>query len=208
MFSNKKKLTAFTVVELTIAMSVSALVLASGHELFKALRNTANRQDRILAQSQEIISAMNIVTDDLLHAVPKPNKDKVVFKGNNFSLDSGEFEIMQFNSLCITDCPANLSGVRQIHKITYEMKKSGESFSLYQTANWLLETNKSPNSNSTKLVLAGIKDVKLSFYDGNEFSTSFTSKENLPVQIKLTFTVNSQTLSRTVTIPCGVSERQ
>ena len=46
----------FTIVELTVALSISAMVLATGYELFKTLRLVGDRQD----QSMDELRPLNL----------------------------------------------------------------------------------------------------------------------------------------------------
>ena len=208
MLINKKTPNGFTIAELTVAMLVSAAVLAAGYDLFKALRDTAERQGQALTLSQEVAEALEQIRDDLLHAtVISDDSDKAVFTGDNPILNIGKFTLLEFNSLCAGGRPDKICGVRQIHRIKYELARENDSICLYRSAVPMVGKNKS-NDDNKKLIFNKIEQIKIFFYNGKNLLPSLSSKLNLPVYIKLELTAEGQTWPLAVKLPCGTAEME
>ncbi|MDH4241338.1 MAG: type II secretion system GspH family protein, partial [Phycisphaerae bacterium] len=83
MLSDKMKTQrGFTIVELTVALSVSAMVLATGYEMFKTLRLVGDRQDQSMVELWEIMNVLDQIREDLVHAVPKAYGQEAMFVGD------------------------------------------------------------------------------------------------------------------------------
>ena len=207
MLIDKKIPSGFTVIELTVAMLVSAAVLAAGYDLFRALRNTAERQGQAVTLSQEMAEVIEQIRGDLLHAVAISDDDnKAVFVGDNPVFNTRKFTLLEFNSLCTGGRPDKICGVRQIHRIKYELARENNSISLYRSAVPAVGKNKS--NNNKKLIFNRIEQLKIFFYNGKDLLPSFSSKLNLPVYIKLELTAEGQSWALTVKLPCGVAETE
>lgn len=208
MLDNKKASNGFTIVELIIALSVSAVVLAAGYDLFRVLRNIADKQDRSMAQYREIVDTLEQIREDLLHAVPTSYGQGQVFIGNSAVFDSEKSKLLKFYSLCVTGYPDKICGTRRIHRIEYELVTENDSIHLYRLAVPVIGKNKSSDDKSKKLILDKIEHIKIFFHDGGRSLLSFSSKQRLPVYIGFELTANGQTWPLMVKLPCGVAETE
>lgn len=191
-----------------MALSISAVVLATGYELFNTLRETSDRQNQSMAESWQAVDALEQIREDLLHAVPKSYGRKAVFAGDNAVLNSEKFKLLEFYSLCVTDYPGETCGIRQIHRIEYELVKGKDSICLYRAAEPVIGKNKPSNEKSRKLIFGKIEQIKVSFYDGHRLLVSFSSKQHLPVYVKLEVTTTGQTWPLAVKLPCGKAQTE
>ncbi len=205
MLDNKRTFNGFTIVELTVALTVSAIVLGTGYELFKALRNTASKQDSSMVTSWEVVDALEQLREDLLHALPTSYSEQAVFSGSNPNFETERFKLLEFYSLSLTDNPGGLCGVRQINRIEYELVKENDSMCLYRTAIPNCSMVQASNAQSRKLLLDEIEQIEIFFYNGNKLQPAFSSKEHLPVYVKIELTANGQTWPLAVELPCGVT---
>ncbi|MBW7989241.1 MAG: prepilin-type N-terminal cleavage/methylation domain-containing protein [Planctomycetes bacterium] len=209
MLSDKTKLwNGFTIVELTVALSVSAMVLATGYELFKTLRTVGGKQDEFLAESGRIINVLDQIREDLLHAVPKAYGQEAVFVGNNIIFDSNDTKLLQFYSLGVTDRFNEICGVRQIHRIVYESIKEDDSICLYRTVAPIVAKDSPSSDQKKEPILNKIDEIKISFHNGSRLETSFFSKEYLPVYVKLELTAYGQVWPLAVKLPCGTANTE
>lgn len=205
MLSNKAKiLNGFTIVELTVALLVSAIVLVTGYELFKSLRSVGDAQDQSLAESWEMINVLDRIREDLIQAVPRAYGQETMFSGHSPAAEFEEFKLLQFYSLCITDRPNKVSGIRQIHKIEYELVKEKGSIHLYRTATPMVAKDNRANGEYRKPIFGKIEEIKIFFHNGHQLKPSFSSKQYLPVYVRLELTAWGQTWPLVVKLPCGV----
>jgi len=193
----------FTIVELTVALSVSAVVLMSGYELFKTLKSVGGRQDESMAECQEIMGVLDQIREDLVHAVPKAYGQKAVFVGCNPASDFEEFKLLQFYSLCLANHPDKVCGIRQIHRIEYELVKEKDSIYLYRTAKPMVGSNTLSSDGNRKLILGKIERIKVVFYNAGRLEPSFSSEDYLPACVELELTAYGQTWPLAVKLPCG-----
>jgi prepilin-type N-terminal cleavage/methylation domain-containing protein len=206
MLSNKTKSSnGFTIVELIVALSVSAIVLATGYELFRTFRSVGEKQDESLAECEEIIGVLDQVRDDLAHAVPKAYEQEAVFIGNNPTFDFKEFKLLQFYSFCAVNYSDKAYGIRQIHRIEYELVKEKDSICLYRTAKVIGDNNSNTPSNDgyKKLILEKIDSIQVAFNTAGQLKPSFSSNQYLPVYVGLELTAYGQTWPLVVKLPCG-----
>ncbi len=209
MLSDKTKIShGFTIVELTVALSVSAMVLATGYELFKTLRAVGGRQDQFLDDSERIINVLDRIREDLLHAVPKAYEQEAVFVGNNITFDTDESKLLQFYSLGVSDQFNEISGIRQIHRITYELKKENDSICLYRTVAPRVNKDSPSSDQKKKPIMDKIDEIKISFHNGSRLEPSFLSKQYLPVYVKLELAVYGQVWPLAVKLPCGTAKTE
>lgn len=198
----------FTIVELTVALSISAMVLAMGYELFKTLRFVGDRQDQSMVESWEIINVLGQIREDLVHALPKAYGQEAMFVGDNATFEFEEFKLLQFYSLCVTGQFNEVCGIRQIHRIEYELVKEKDSICLYRTATPIVGKNKLYNNENRKLIFGKIEEISISFHNGGRLESSFSSKQYLPVYVELELTAYGQTWPLAVKLPCGVTNME
>lgn len=195
----------FTIVELTVALSVSAVVLLTGYELFKSLKDVGDRQSESMVEFWEATDALERIREDLLHAVAKSYGQKDVFAGGNAALNSEKSKLLEFYSFCVTDYADRIGGVRQIHRIEYELVKEKGTICLYRTAVPIIKNAEPVNKESKKPIFDKIEQIRIFFHDGRRLLPAFSSKQNLPVYVKLELTANGQTWPLAVKLPCGTA---
>ena len=197
----------FTIVELTVALSISAMVLATGYELFKTLRFVGDRQDQSMVELWEIINVLDQIREDLVHAVPKAYEQEAMFVGDNATFEFEEFKLLQFYSL-VTGQFNEVCGIRRIHRIEYGLVKEKNSICLYRTATPIVGSNKLHNNENRKIIFSKIEDLSISFHNGERLETSFSSKQSLPVYVEFEFTAYGQTWPLAVKLPCGLTNME
>jgi type II secretory pathway pseudopilin PulG len=187
---------AFTVVELTIALLVSAVLLASGHQLFIVLKNAADRQDQLMAQTAEVTDALEQVREDLLHSVPAAEGRRPVFTG-------GAEKMLVFYSLCLSDLCEGLCGPRQVYKVEYTLVKEGDLMGLYRIATPIVAKDTPVDGSNKQLLCGHIEEAEVFFHDRNRLVPSFSSDRNLPVCVQLKITAYGRTWPLLVGLPCA-----
>jgi len=204
----KQTLRGFTIVELTVALTVSAVVLATGYELFKELRSVGEKQSQSMFEAWEITDVLDRIREDLIHAVPKVYAKQLVFVGDNAASEFKRFKLLQFYSFCIADHFNNVSGVRQIHKVEYELVKEKDSVCLYRTATPIIGKTELTDYKYSKRISGKVEEIKISFYDGRRLKTSFSSKQQLPVYLQFELTAYGQTWPLALNLPCGTASTE
>lgn len=194
--------------ELIVALSLSAVVLATGYELFKALRAVSDRQNQSMAELWKMMNALDQVREDLIHAVPKSYGKEAVFTGGNAVPEFKEFKLLKFYSLCVSDHLNEVCGVRQIHRIEYMLVKEKDSLYLYRIATPIIGKAELTNYEDRKSLFGKIEEVKISFHNGHRLAPSFSSKEQLPVYVELQLTAYGQTWMLAVRLPCGLANME
>jgi len=197
----------FTIVELTVALSVSAMVLATGYELFKTLRLVGDRQDQSMVELWEIINVLGQIREDLVHAVPKTYGQEPMFAGDNATFEFEEFKLLRFYSL-VTGQFNEVCGIRHIHRIEYGLVKEKDSICLYRTAAPAVGDNKQYNNEKRKIIFSKIEDLSIFFHNGERLETSFSSKQSLPVYVEFEFTAYGQAWPLAVKLPCGLTNME
>jgi hypothetical protein len=188
--------TAFTVVELTVAMVVSALVLGAACELLGTLRSVARKQSRDLLRATQVTEALELIRDDLMHALARPDDQQIIFTG-------GDTKLMQFHAFCPAEFPGDLSGVRQICRVEYELQTQYETGKLYRLVTPLAGPAQPQTNEDKKLLCDNINKALIRFHDGRRLLTSFSSKSHLPTYVKLVVTVHGRIWPLTVGLPCA-----
>lgn len=194
---------AFTVVELMVALSVSGIALLAAYELFGSLKDTGNRQSSQWIADREILSAFAWITEDLMHAIPKAlAEQQPLFEGHNIPPESESGYLMRFRSLLVPN-QSPVCGARQVHQVVYEMIRQDQGSLLYRTADPILRQGMESANPSRKVILRGLQDIKIEFYDGQMLNTVFSSEEALPHYVKIQLTAHDRVLPLTVTLSCG-----
>jgi prepilin-type N-terminal cleavage/methylation domain-containing protein len=191
--------TAFTIVEMTVAMAVSAIVLAAAYELFRNLTAAAKRQDKVLAQSWEVTNALEQIREDLMHAVPKADDREAAFIG-------GETKLMQFYSLCPSEHVTGLSGIRQLCRIDYELAGQQGDGKLYRQATPVIACDQGQADHHRQSLCVNIKQALVLFQDGDRVRPTFRSKQHLPAYVEIRLKAYDRTWPLTVRLPCGSAE--
>jgi prepilin-type N-terminal cleavage/methylation domain-containing protein len=200
----------FTVVELIVAMSISAVTLLSGYELFQALKEIGDRQSQDLAASAVVVHGLSRIREDLLHTLPRTGSREPIFEGSNPSLE-GEDETMRllgFYSLCTgygDDC---FRGLRQMCRVSYELVKTKGAICLYRSAVPVVGAGSVSGHGGGELILDYVEQIKITFHNGKTSEPSFSSNEKLPVGVELVVMAYGQVWPLSVRLPCGSPEGQ
>ncbi|MHC4691484.1 MAG: PulJ/GspJ family protein [Planctomycetota bacterium] len=197
----------FTIVELTVALSVSAMVLATGYQLFKTLRLVGDRQDQSMLELWEITNVLDQIREDLMHAVPKTFGQEAMFAGDNATFEFKELKLLRFYSL-VTGQFNEVCGIRRIHVIEYGLVKENDSIFLYRIATPVVGANKRYNNKNRKIIFSKIEELSIFFHNGQRLETSFYSKQSLPVYVEFRFTAYGQTWPLAVKLPCGLANME
>lgn len=193
--------------ELIVAMTISAITLLSGYELFVSLKTAGDRQSEDLATTAGIVHGLDRIREDLLHAVVRAESREPIFVGDNSALDNQTqtSQLLWFYSLC-TGCGEGWSrGLRQMCQVSYILEKTEGSICLYRRCVPVIGIG--PASNQ-ELILDGVEQIQVAFHNGQQWEKSFSSKDKLPAGVELTVTVSEQQWPLSVKLPCGGSEGQ
>jgi prepilin-type N-terminal cleavage/methylation domain-containing protein len=199
----------FTIVELIVAMSISAITLLSGYELFQALKTAGDGQSADLAATAGIVHGLDRIRDDLLHALPRPGSHEPIFVGSNPALEGGAqtAQLLEFHSLCAGYGDGRLRGLRQVHQVRYELTRTKDSLCLYRRAAPVVVAGLASGDEGRELILDHVEQIQIAFPNGRTSESSFSSKEKLPVGVELTVMTCGQIWPLSVKLPCGSLEK-
>ena len=198
----------FTVVELIVAMSISAVTLLSGYELFQVLKGVGDNQSADLAATAGIVHGLDKIRDDLLHALPRTGSQEPIFVGGNPTLESDAqtAKLLAFYSLCGGHGNGCCSNLRQIHQVSYELVKAEDVIGLYRSAALIIATDQMSTDEDRELILDNIEQIEISFHNGQTLEPSFSSNEELPIGVELSVTAYGQVWPLSVKLPCGAPQ--
>ena len=207
MIDRDRQTKGFTVAELIVAMTISAVTLLSGYELFVSLKTAGDRQSEDLATTAGIVHGLDRIREDLLHAVVRPESHEPIFVGGNPALDdqTQTSQLLWFYSLC-TGCGAGWArALRQMYQVSYVLEKTEDSVCLYRHCIPVVGPGSASNR---ELILDGVQQIQVAFHNGQQSESHFSSKDKLPAGVELTVTVSGQPWPLSVKLPCGGSEGQ
>lgn len=210
MIGKNRQSTGFTVAELIVAMSITAVTLLSGYELFQALKAAGDRQSADLAATAGIVRGLDRIREDLLHAVPRTESRETIFVGSN-PVPDGQAETMLllgFYSLCARTGDGWVRGLRQMHQVSYELVKTKDSVCLYRSTTPVVGAGPASEGDGRELILDHVGQIKIAFHNGQRSEVSYSSNEKLPTGVDLTVTAYGQVWPLSVKLPCGDSEGQ
>lgn len=207
MIDRNREYRGFTVAELIVAMTISAVTLLSGYELFVSLKTAGDRQSEDLATTAGTVHGLDRIREDLLHAVARAESREPIFIGSNPTLDdqTQTSPLLWFYSLCTGRGEGWARDLRQMCQVSYVLEKTKDSVCLYRHCIPVIGTR--PASNQ-ELILDGVEQIQVTFHNGQQWESSFSSKDKLPVGVELTITVSGQKWPLSVELPCGGSEGQ
>jgi hypothetical protein len=210
MKNKSRRSTGFTVAELVVAMTISAVTLLSGYELFQALKTVGDIQSHDLAATAGIVHGLSRIREDLLHTLMRTGFSEPIFTGSNPSPESEQETtgLLSFYSLCTghgNDCFRDL---RQICHVNYELDTSDDSVCLYRCAVPVVGPEPASGEEDRELILDCVKQIKITFHNGQTSESSFSSNDKLPVGVELTVMASGQVWPLLVRLPCGNSEGQ
>jgi type II secretory pathway component PulJ len=197
-------------VELIVAMTISAITLLSGYELFEALQGTGDTQSADLAATAEIIHGLDRIREDLLHAVPRSGSEEPIFVGGitDSDQDKEPAKLLEFYSLCAGRGDDYCHGLRHMHQVRYELAGVKGSVGLYRSAVRVVGPRPTTGDEGRALILERVEQIRVAFRDGPSSKPTFSSNERLPACVELTVTALGRRWPLSVKLPCGVSEGQ
>lgn len=200
----------FTVAELIVAMSISAVTLLSGYEFFRALKSAGDGQSQDLVAVARVVHGLSRIREDLLHILPRTGSREPIFAGSNPSL-KGEEEttrLLRFYSLCTGYGDGCFRGLRQMARVSYELVKTKDSVCLYRSAIPLVVAGSMSGNEGRELILDHVEQIKIAFHNGQVSEPNFSSNEKLPAGVELIVMAYGQVWPLSVRLPCGNSEGQ
>jgi prepilin-type N-terminal cleavage/methylation domain-containing protein len=208
--TGKSRNAGFTVVELIVALSISAVTLLSGYELFQALKDVGDNQSAELAARARILHGLDRIREDLWHAVPRSGLAAPIFVGVNRDPEAPaeSTTLLEFYTLCPGCGGSRFQSVRQIHQVSYELVQGKDSTRLYRKAAPIIRAGPMPGDEQRELILEDVTEVALAFHNGQTLETDFSSENKLPPTVELTVHVREQVWPLSVRLPCGTLEEQ
>jgi type II secretion system protein J len=185
---------AFTLIEMILAIGIAAIVLAAANAIFFTALHLRNAASDAVDSASPTDQAMTILRRDLQCAVtPKAN-----------GLLSGDFKIGNVTSLGISDPVSaeifTATGALSenepwgdIQRVTYELKNSpdgGAGKDLYRSVSRNLLTLATPDVED-QLMLSGVASVQFSGFDGTQWYSTWDTTDttsantNLPVAVRV-----------------------
>ncbi|MCP4613239.1 MAG: prepilin-type N-terminal cleavage/methylation domain-containing protein [Planctomycetes bacterium] len=200
----------FTVAELIVAMSISAVMLLSGYEFFQALKTTGEGQSQDLAATATVVHGLGRIREDLLHSLPKAGSSEPIFAGSNPSLEWEEetTRLLEFYSLCTGYGDDYFRGLRQMYHVSYELVKTEDSICLYRSAVPVVGAGLVSGHGDRELILEHVEQIKITFHNGKTSEPNFSSNEKLPAGVELNLKAYGQAWALSVKLPCGSLEGQ
>ncbi|MHC4166320.1 MAG: PulJ/GspJ family protein [Planctomycetota bacterium] len=210
MVDRSRRLRGFTVAELIVAMSISAVTLLSGYELFQALKTAGDIQSRDLVATAGVVHGLNRIREDLLHALPRSGSDEPIFTGSNPGLDGEEetTRLLVFYSLCTGYGDDRFRGLRQLYQVSYELVGTGDSACLYRSAAPVVGAGPVSGDEGRELILDQVEQIMIAFHTGQTSEPSFSSNEKLPLGVALTVMAHGRIWPLTLRLPCSNLEGQ
>jgi prepilin-type N-terminal cleavage/methylation domain-containing protein len=205
MMSRNREQEGFTVAELIVAMTISAITLLSGYECFMALKAAGDRQSEDLAATGGIVHGLGQIREDLLHSLVLAGASKPTFVGCNPAVEgeAGATQVLSFYSLCPRQGDGPARSLRRVCQVSYDWVKTRDSIRLYRNAAPVVGPN--PTSNR-ELILDGVEQMQIAFYSGETSKTRFSSEKELPARVDVVVTVHGQIWLLSVKLPCGGSK--
>jgi type II secretion system protein J len=184
---------AFTLIEMILAIGISAIVLVAINAVFFAAIHLRDVGSEAVEAATPIDQAVTVLRHDLQCAVtPKPN-----------GLMSGDFKVGNVTSTGISEpvlaeifTATGSLGQNEpwgdIQRVTYELKASPNGSSdLYRSVTRNVLTTTSPDV-ADQLLLSGVATVQFSCYDGSQWSDTWDTTDtssvstNLPQAVRVT----------------------
>ncbi len=210
MIDRSRRSKGFTVAELIVAMSISAVTLLRGYEFFQALKTAGEGQSQDLAATATVVHGLGRIREDLLHSLLRTESHEPIFEGSNPSLEWEEepTRLLEFYSLCTGYGNDYFHGLRQIYHISYELVKTENSVCLYRSAVPVVGPSPESGNEGRELILDHVEQIKIAFHNRQTSEPSFSSNEKLPAGVELIVMAYGQAWALSVKLPCGSLEGQ
>jgi type II secretion system protein J len=208
---DRNKNTGFTVVELIVALSISAVTLLSGYELFEALKDVGDRQSAELAARARILHGLDRIRDDLWHALARSGSSVPIFTGASPAPETWTqttAAVLEFYTLGTGYGGNGFQSLRRIQQVRYELAKDKDSACLYRKATPVVGAGPRAADEPRELILENVTQITLAFHNGQTFEPTFSSKDKLPAAVELTVLVGEEAWPLSVCLPCGAPEGQ
>jgi type II secretion system protein J len=179
---------AFTLLELLIAVSIFAIVLAAINAVFYSALRLRNRSAAMMDKSVPIELALATIRRDLLSIVP-PGTNLLFGPLQSTSRSNLVAGAAGPAFYCSSGLVDETSPWAEIQRVTYAVLEStnrdqGKDLVRYADRNLLAVTPESP---PPQRLLSGVRDLTFSFYDGGQWREYWdtTTDTNLPRGIKV-----------------------
>ena len=186
-----KRAPAFTLIELLMALAISATLLAAIYGVFSRaihLRDNATHRTRDVRVRAH---AAGIIRNDLRNALVSGGALAATLEGSAQSHGGGFPGYLKFTATTAKDVDDQLGG--DVQQIEYYIARDAEAAD--QKAGVLVRTINRDILNTTQQalpeerVLAGVESMDVSFYSGTEWKTSWevtTDSKTLPEAVRVT----------------------
>jgi type II secretion system protein J len=179
---------AFTLLELLIAVSIFAIVLAAINAVFYSALRLRNRSAAMMDKSVPIELALATMRRDLLNIVP-PGTNLLFGPLQSTSRSNLVAGAAGPAFYCASGIVDETSPWAEIQRVTYAVLEStnrsqGKDLVRYADRNLLAVTPEPP---PPQRLLSGVRDMTFSFYDGGQWRDYWdtTTDTNLPRGIKV-----------------------
>ena len=185
-----KRAPAFTLIELLMALAISATLLAAIYGVFSRaihLRDNATHRTRDVRVRAH---AAGIIRNDLRNALVSGGTLAATLEGSAKSHGGGFPGYLKFTATTAKDVDEELGG--DVQEIEYYIARDTEAAD--QKAGVLVRTinrdilNPTPQTRPEERVLAGVESMDISFYSGTEWKTSWevtTDSKTLPEAVRV-----------------------
>ncbi len=199
---------AFTLLEVLIAIAVSAIVLAAINMVFYSALRLRNRTMASLDESAPIDHALATIRRDLANIVA-PSR-------TNFPLQSTIISQSQFGQITpdlytATGQIDGLSPWGDVQKISYGLAPSADGMSRdlirIVSHNLLATTTEMPEQ---QWLLGGVRNIALHYFDGAQWADVWdtTTQSNLPTAIKVDLDLTNNLMHMVVALDTQVRTNQ
>jgi len=191
-------------------MTISAITLLSGYELFEALKRAGALQSADLEATALIVHGLDQIRQDLSHAVPRAESREPIFVGRSPDPDESvnTMTLLEFYSLCTGQEDDRFRSVRQMRRVRYVLAKTGDSMYLSRSTVPVVGPDSTVGDEGHDRILDRVKQIKIAFRDAQTWASQFSSDEKLPAGVELTVTAYDRTWPLSIQLPCGTSEAQ
>ena len=185
-----KRARAFTLIELLMALTVCAILLAAIYGVFSRaihLRNNATQRTR---EVRVRAHAAGMIRNDLRNALVSGGTLAATLQGSAESHGTGFPGYLKFTATTAKDAGDDIGG--DVQEIEYYIARDSQAAE--QKAGVLVRTIKRDLLNTTQQtppeerVLAGVEAMDVSFYSGSEWKTSWevtTDSKTLPEAVRV-----------------------
>jgi type II secretion system protein J len=202
-----RKVTAFTLIEVLIAIAVFAIILAAIHSIFYSALRLRNRTLAAVDEAAPLDHAFAVMRKDLANIVPP--------HGTNYTLQTTVLSQPQFGQVTpdIYTSVGELDGLSpfgDIEKVSYGLvagANGSRDLVRLVTRNLHSTTTEIPDP---QWLLGNVSSVAFHYFDGAQWAESWdtTTQSNLPTAIKVDLDVNNNLMHMVVALDTQVRTNQ